>query len=84
MTVQSDNPDRGNSSSKQPSSLRSTEKVINSVVQLESDEDANVVGDREHQLLGLIQTLKNRRDRFALIFAICQDIPLKKKTDERN
>jgi tetratricopeptide (TPR) repeat protein len=79
MTVQSDNLGRRNSSSTHPTSVRSTEKVIDSIVQLESDEDANVVGDRGHQLRGLIQTLKNREGRFALIFAICHNISLKKK-----
>src|SRR6185295_19437503 len=79
MTVQSDNPGRRNSSSKHPTSLHSAEKIIDSIVQLESDDDANVVGDRGHQLRGLIQTLKNREGRFALIFAICHDISLKKR-----
>lgn len=59
-------------------SFRSRDSVIESIVRLNEDEASSVVGDREHQLRRLIQTLRNRKNRFALIFVVCNEVPLRR------
>jgi tetratricopeptide (TPR) repeat protein len=51
---------------------------VESIIELGEDEASSVVGDTEHQLRRLIQTLRNREGRFALIFAVCNDSALRK------
>ncbi len=60
-------------------SVLSRDSVVESIVRLNEDEESAVVGDREHQLRRLIQTLRNRKDRFALIFVVCNEAPLRRK-----
>ncbi|MDQ3255838.1 MAG: hypothetical protein M3R15_18405, partial [Acidobacteriota bacterium] len=61
-----------------PAGFRSRDSVIESIVRLNEDEASSVVGDREHQLRRLVQTLRNRKNRFALIFVVCNEVPLRR------
>ncbi|MDQ3651205.1 MAG: tetratricopeptide repeat protein [Acidobacteriota bacterium] len=58
--------------------FRSRDSVIESIVRLNEDEASSVVGDREHQLRRLVQTLRNRKNHFALIFVVCNEVPLRR------
>jgi len=57
----------------------SRDDVVEGIVRLNEDEESAVVGDREHQLRRLIQTLRNRKNRFALIFVVCNEAPLRQR-----
>ncbi|HZH30564.1 MAG TPA: tetratricopeptide repeat protein [Pyrinomonadaceae bacterium] len=63
---------------KNAASTRSRDSVIESIVQLNEDKASSVVGDQTHQLRRLIQTLHNRKGRFALIFVVCNEVPLRR------
>jgi tetratricopeptide (TPR) repeat protein len=83
MTEMSDNLLTKEDASKTPAYLPTRDSVIQRVVMLGSDEASSVIGDQEHQLLRLIQTLRNRKGRFALIFVVCNEVPLRKALTQR-
>ncbi|MGI9108204.1 MAG: ATP-binding protein [Pyrinomonadaceae bacterium] len=70
---------RTTDSASEAKSVLSRDKVVESIVRLNEDEESAVVGDREHQLRRLIQTLRNRKNRFALIFVVCNEAPLRQR-----
>ena len=70
---------RTTDSASEAKGVLSRDEVVESIVRLNEDEESAVVGDREHQLRRLIQTLRNRKDRFALIFVVCNEAPLRQR-----
>jgi tetratricopeptide (TPR) repeat protein len=58
-------------------SVPSRDAVVNSILRY-TNEPAPTTSDNQYQLRRLNQALRNRKGRFGLIFAVCNEIPLRR------
>jgi tetratricopeptide (TPR) repeat protein len=63
--------------------IRSRDEIVRNIAELYEDDDALLAESEEHQLRRLIQTLRNRKGRFGLIFAVSNEMAQRKRLTQQ-
>src|SRR5436853_7927064 len=66
-----------------PDLIRSRDEVVKGILRIHAEEAESTATNNEHQLRRLVQALRNLKGRFGLMFAVCNDIPVRKELTRR-